>query len=257
MSYYYESKPDTKNYHYINHKISPFVVPHFHSAIEMIFVRRGCMLATINGEEHTVNAGQGCFAGSFSLHSYSELEADTEVYAFVGNSTGFESVFSDIGGVPPAVFEFSDYSLLDKVISIYKNAATDGAMRSVFCGGVALVLSEIAAKNELAASDISIGSGDICSILRYISEHFCEDLTLSRMASEFGYSPQYFSKMFHRYMKINLNEYINIARVNHAKKLLLADSERSVAEIAFESGFSSMPSFYRAYKRVFGKLPRD
>ena len=257
MSYYYESKPDTKNYHYINHKTSPFVASHFHSAIEMIIVRRGRMLATINGEEIVVGAGQGCFVYSFCLHSYSELDSDTEVYAFVGNSADFELIFADVGGVPPVVFEFSDYSLLDKIVGYYKNSATDGVRYSVFRGGIALVLSDIAVKNEICPFDIDNRKNDICAVLKYISEHFREELTLNSLADEFGYSPQYFSKMFHRYMKINLNEYINIARVNHACRLILADSERSVADIAFESGFSSMPSFYRAYKRVFGKLPRD
>jgi AraC-like DNA-binding protein len=57
-------------------------------------------------------------------------------------------------------------------------------------------------------------------------------------------------------MKINLTEYIGIARINYAKKILDIDRKKSVAEIAFESGFSSVPTFYRAYKKVFGTLPR-
>ena len=55
-------------------------------------------------------------------------------------------------------------------------------------------------------------------------------------------------------MNMNMTEYVNIARVNYAKRQL--DTDKSVAEIAFESGFGSLPSFYRAYKKVFGKLPR-
>ena len=55
-------------------------------------------------------------------------------------------------------------------------------------------------------------------------------------------------------MKVNLTEYINIARVNYARKLL--SSDKNVSDVAFESGFNSMPSFYRAYKKVFGILPR-
>jgi len=57
-------------------------------------------------------------------------------------------------------------------------------------------------------------------------------------------------------MRINLTEYIGVARVNYAKKLLDTNRAKSVAEIAFESGFSSVPTFYRAYKKVFGTLPR-
>ena len=92
------------------------------------------------------------------------------------------------------------------------------------------------------------------SILHYINEHYAEPLSLRSLSREFGYSPQYFSKLFHKYMRINLTEYVNIARVNQAKRLL--ESKKSIAEIAFECGFGSTPSFYRAYKKVFGSLPR-
>ena len=55
-------------------------------------------------------------------------------------------------------------------------------------------------------------------------------------------------------MNVNITEYINIARVNYAQKLLADD--KSVAQIAFESCFNSMQSFYRVYKKVFGGWPR-
>ena len=60
--------------------------------------------------------------------------------------------------------------------------------------------------------------------------------------------------MFHKHMNVNLTEYINIARVNYARKLL--SSDKSIAEIAYESGFNSLNSFYRAYKKVYGTPPR-
>ena len=88
MQYYYESKPDTKNYYYINHKTGPYVAAHFHSAIELVIVRRGRMAATVNGKELMIEPGNGCFVNSFCIHSYSELEGDTEVYGpdYLSNS---------------------------------------------------------------------------------------------------------------------------------------------------------------------------
>lgn len=256
MQYYYESKPDVQNYHYINHKKEPFVAPHFHSAIEIVVVRHGCMTAVINGEILSVEAGYGCFVNSFCMHSYSTSAEDTEVYAFVGNTAAFDPVFSDIGGIPPVKFKFDDFSLLDKLITHYNESAEDGIRRSIFRGAASLIPAIIAEKNTLLREDTANSIGEICSMLRYINDHFTEELTLSSLSAKFGYSPQYFSKVFHRYMKINLTEYISVARVNYAKKLLDTNRTKNVAEIAFESGFSSVPTFYRAYKKVFGTLPR-
>jgi AraC-like DNA-binding protein len=137
----------------------------------------------------------------------------------------------------------------------YHERAKNETLRySIFKGAVTLLLSAVAETNDLCPISSRYGSGDICDILLYINEHFTEDLTLNSLSERFGYSPQYFSRLFHRYMKVNLTEYINVARVNYAKKQLTLG--KNVAEIAFESGFGSMPSFYRAYKKVFGELPR-
>ena len=257
MQYYYEAKPDVQNYHYINHKKDPFVAPHFHSAIELVVVRHGCMAAVINGEALTIEEGYGCFVNSFCLHSYSAAAEDTEVYAFVGSTAVFDPVFSDIGGIPPVIFKFDDFSLLDNIVTHYNDSTDDGIRRSIFRGAASLIPAIIAENNTPLQGVSANSTAEICSVLRYISDHFTEELTLSSLSARFGYSPQYFSKLFHRYMKINLTEYISVARVNHAKKLLDTNRAKSVAEIAFESGFSSLPTFYRTYKKVFGTLPRD
>ena len=254
MKYCYESRSDAQNYHYVNHRTGPFVALHFHSAYEMVMVKRGRMLAVVNGEEITVEAGEGCFVDSFSLHSYSELLLDTEVYSFVGSSVDLDTAFSEIGGIPPVKFKFSDFELLDKIFTYYKSI--DGAKGVLFRGAFELVLAVITSENGTVAKKKSDKTADICAILRYISEHFTENISLASISAHFGYTPQYFSKLFHRYMRTNLTEYINVARVNYAKKLFDARTEKNVAEVAFESGFSSLPSFYRAYKKVFGKLPR-
>ena len=256
MSYYYESKPDTQHYHYVNHKAGPFVTSHFHSAIELIMVRRGQMLATVNGKDWIIEAGQGCFIDKFSLHAYSELEPQTEVYAFVGNSAIFDGIFSDLGGIPPTLFSFADFDLLDQIVSHYRETRDEPLQRTLFQGAVRLILAVIVCQNGVCSVAIRQGTSPICDILRYISEHCTEDLSLSSLSSKFGYSAPYFSKLFHQYTHVNLNEYINVARVNRAKQMLEEEPDKTVLQVAFACGFSSATSFYRAYKKVFGALPK-
>ena len=45
-------------------------------------------------------------------------------------------------------------------------------------------------------------------------------------------------------------------RVQKAEALLKADEEKNVLKIAYECGFDSQNTFYRAYKKEFGHLPR-
>jgi AraC-like DNA-binding protein len=254
MSYYYEKKSDQQNYYFANHKTNPFGAVHFHSAREIILVKRGKMRAYINAEKYAVNGGEGCFADSFCTHGFRDMEGDTEVYVFVINSKLFEELTADMDGIPPVQFKFSDFELLDKILGYYENADKEGVRSTVFKGIAAFLLSRIADENELVYKKESTQRSDICDILAYICDHFKEDISLQSLARTFGYSPQYFSSMFHKHMNVNLTEYINIARVNYARKLL--SSDKSIAEIAYESGFNSLNSFYRAYKKVYGTSPR-
>ena len=194
MSYYYESKPDTQHYHYINHKTGPFVASHFHSAIELIMVRRGRMLATINGEDRIIEAGHGCFIDKFSLHAYSELEPQTEVYAFVGNSAIFDGIFSELGGVPPVLFAFTDFALLDRIILHDREARDEAIQRTLFQGAVRLLLSVIVCQNGICSASLPHGTSPICDILRYIGEHCTEELSLASLSSKSGKRPVLFAQ---------------------------------------------------------------
>jgi AraC-like DNA-binding protein len=57
-------------------------------------------------------------------------------------------------------------------------------------------------------------------------------------------------------IKINFCSYINILRVNEACSLL-QQSDKSIIEIAEESGFSSLRTFNRAFLRHVGISPRE
>ena len=254
MSYYYEKNSDVQNYYFVNHKTNPFGAVHFHSAREIILVKKGKMRAYINAEKYAVSGGEGCFADGFCTHGFRDMEGNTEVYVFVINSALFESLTAEIDGIPPAQFKFNDFELLDKLLEHYENARSDSVRAVLFKGMTAFLIARIAEENELVSKRTRVQRNDICDILSYICDHFREDISLQSIAGTFGYSPQYFSSMFHKHMNVNLTEYINIARVNYARRLLKGD--KSVSEIAYESGFNSLNSFYRAYKKVFGVPPR-
>ena len=254
MSYYYEKRSDCKNYHFVNHKTKPYAASHFHSAQEILLVKRGRMLARINEREYHINGGEGCFVDKFCIHGFYDLEDNTEIYVFVGNSDFFEVLQSDMCGMPPVKFNFCDFDLLNKMMECYKGTDNEGIRIILFKSMLSFLMARIAQKNTLTKYREVKSTKDICEILSYICDHFREDISLQSLAEHFGYSPQYFSSMFHKHMNINLTEYINIARVNYARKLLKGD--KSIAEIAYESGFNSLNSFYRAYKKVFGCAPR-
>lgn len=83
-------------------------------------------------------------------------------------------------------------------------------------------------------------------ILQYVDGIFKEKLSLERIARNLGYSREYISRVFHRYMKRGLNDYINERRLDYISR---ADKTRKISELALEAGFSSMQTYYRALNR--------
>jgi YesN/AraC family two-component response regulator len=82
-----------------------------------------------------------------------------------------------------------------------------------------------------------------------------EGLSLNKLSQMLSISTHQLSELLNEYLKTNFNNYINSYRVEYAKSLLLKDLNKSVLEIAFETGFNSKTSFYDAFSKFTGMTP--
>ena len=94
------------------------------------------------------------------------------------------------------------------------------------------------------------------AVAQYLSKHYTEALTLRQVASELGYSYQYLSRAFNKTIGISFKELLNQYRIEHAVELLIK-TDRSITDIAYETGFQSIRSFYRICEKMYGKTPKE
>ena len=87
-----------------------------------------------------------------------------------------------------------------------------------------------------------------------IQKRFPERISLAIIAREVSLCEDHFSKLFKRATGQAFTEYVTGVRIAHARKLLVSSSHR-ISEVAFESGFESLPHFNRMFKRITGKSP--
>lgn len=80
----------------------------------------------------------------------------------------------------------------------------------------------------------------------YLYTHFRENPPLSRLAAICGYSTNYFSRLFTELTGKGYSDFLNTIKINHAR-MLLSSTDKSVAEIAFACGFTSLSNFYRVF----------
>lgn len=94
----------------------------------------------------------------------------------------------------------------------------------------------------------------IRTLVEYINAHFSDPLTLEGLAEKALMNKTYLSTYFKDVMKINVFEYIEQVRINHAC-MLLKTTSLPITDISLDSGFNSVSYFNRIFKRIVGAAP--
>ena len=93
-------------------------------------------------------------------------------------------------------------------------------------------------------------------IIRYIQDHYCENLSIAGLAEQFGLSANYISNLLKQEMGISYNKYITQLRLNRAKELLLS-TRKSVKEITEICGYYSQSHFTKLFLEHEGCPPAE
>ncbi len=85
------------------------------------------------------------------------------------------------------------------------------------------------------------------------------NLTLDVLAKKMGTSRHELSNAINNALKRSFPELLNEVRINHSKNILLQDKNRSMSieTIAYESGFNSLSTFYKNFKKNTGITPAE
>ncbi len=89
----------------------------------------------------------------------------------------------------------------------------------------------------------------------YIEAHLSEPIRLMDIASSVGLSRMHFAAQFRSATGYAPHAYLLQRRVEHAKALL-RHSEKSILDIAVDSGFQSQSHFTTAFRRLVGDTPK-
>lgn len=80
------------------------------------------------------------------------------------------------------------------------------------------------------------------------------NMSLNLLSEHLQITPQYISQFFKKVSGQNLNDYLTVVRMDHAKKLM-ADPQLTNAQIAKMVGYTSDTVFIRVFKKVEGITP--
>jgi two-component system response regulator YesN len=93
-------------------------------------------------------------------------------------------------------------------------------------------------------------------MVRYVHEHYIEDLRLADLAEKVYISRNYLSNIFRDATGETFNDYVTKMRIEKAKSLL-AEGKLMVYEIAERVGYKNVPYFTTLFKKHTGRNPTD
>ena len=261
MNSIYETDADHNDYMLIFPFTSLSVDAHFHKSLEFVYCLEGTTEVFIDGTRYLLNADEIYTIPSYFIH-YNKNIGPNKILSFVFSHNYFHDFEKSYPGLTFPLLLLNHeknreirvlledaFTLLTKNEYNYENIPflKRQAVINEFLYNLANIYS-------LTKHPTKKVTNVILDVLTYINIHYKEKLTVNTLADTFGYSPQHFSEIFNKHVGYNFNTYINNIRIKHALlKLNDPNNKKSHTEIAFECGFNSLATFYRALNKKLNK----
>lgn len=225
---------------------------HAHDYFEIEYIISGKGTVYINEEPYELKPGTVCF---FTPVDFQSIELEDTItllnISFSEDWTDSDTVFELIF---PAIIQNYSLPLADRLLEEYnsKSKYNDIVIKNI----LNIVLTDIVRYMKTHNSTItkklpiSIRRG-----LLYMRQHFNEEITLDAVAHHAFLHPVYFSSLFRETMGVRFSKYLMDMRLEYAKRLLI-NSKKSVTEICYMSGFTSLSHFLRCFKNAYNTSPK-
>ena len=238
---------------------------HWHTDVEIIFLLQGELRVTVDNNPHRLTAGDVVLVNSKSVHSIDCLDGNNlvlvlqflpDIYESEYRKSSFRfnlnTAVSEDG--QPEDLRFLQYILAQIGVEIYLNM--DGSqfyIKSLLYQLIGYLFRytryDIVNRSKSTLQDTDLSRLE--KIVEYISENYQYGFSFNDIAESLNLSVSQCSRFFKEKMGISFTDYLRHVQINHAKELLV-ETDHTVLFISEECGFSSLASFYRAFKHETG-----
>ncbi|AND79496.1 AraC family transcriptional regulator [Streptococcus pantholopis] len=253
---------------------------HSHDFFEMVYVYQGSAVTDINGTVVTLQAGDLCLLNLQSVHkliipdeksiifnllirrelimgNFMDLFKETDFMAFFYTN----SLYANTSKSHFEIFHLKDKNViacLYRIIEefILKEPYYDMIMVSYMTSLLLHLTRLYQDKLDAKIKSKSAGAPNISEILRFIQENYSHRISLSDLASHFGYTERSMMRFLKQYVHHRFTDIVKEFRLNQAC-YFLRGSDDSIDDIARKTGFSSRSYFDKVFKSVFRQTPKD
>ncbi len=220
---------------------------HLHQCFEIIIILSGQMKITVDGKIFVLEKNEALLIFPNQIH---ELESTKSEHILCIFSPRLVQAYTTkvTGKIPRNNKFFPDRYLINalKSLDVLSSSAEKKGVLYSLCGQ----FDKMSEYVEKKADSEKL----LYKIFSFVEDNFSGDCSLSNLSDRIGYDYSYLSRYFKKTIGISFNSYVTHYRLSHAC-YLMENTEQSILQCAYNSGFDSLRNFNRCFKEYLGITP--
>lgn len=249
--------------------------PHWHEWIEIVYVLGDELKIGVNNSIYTMKERDILIVGMGEVHYFLMQPQKCDRIILHFDLSLFDDLSNYISGrriTNPLISFKADNAGLDTIVHDYferlilrvsQEAGTKelgyefivGARIYDIAGGILRYIPN----EKLCPSEMNkhIRRLEILNqVTRYIEENLRDEISLSEVSRAVNFSMYHFTRFFKDTTGMTFWQYLNNYKVSKAVNMLVNTND-SISEIAFNSGFNSIKTFNRVFRQIKGCSPSE
>lgn len=250
---------------------------HWHQHCEILFIHEGTGSVIVNQMTYEIRAGMLFLFPPFKLHRVymkagpqnpyirTNIHFDPNIVMhnlreFPSRRTLFKKLWQ--GNIGASVFDLSSVlEQIEQCLHAFNKSKANTEDESeeentyLFLQLLSIIRDvNINGSNDSSLQDIENPVIYSEMIMRWIEEHYAEEVTLDRIAEYVHLSKFYAARIFRDETGSSIGEYLTVRRIRQACRLLHT-TDLSVEQIGIKVGLPSTPYFIQLFKKAIGTTP--
>lgn len=222
---------------------------------QILYCTKGSGTLLLDGKKIPIPPYTAVFMPAHYPHEYYPNNDVWDVHWVVPAGFAAEDILKHFGLSQPSVFKLNEIKMLEHIFrKMHEAIRSDSVFGNYRASGYLYdFLIEfyrvISGKGTAGALNTAL-----VKAIDYINENFSEHISMDNLCAVSGVSKQYICRLFKVTLGSRPMEYIAKRRIQTAKELL-SGSDKTVEEIALETGFCTASYFCKLFKRYEGITP--
>jgi AraC-like DNA-binding protein len=232
--------------------------------MELLLIYEGCLSLHIGDREITANEKSLVIIPPERAHMgisgddgvrYRTVMFDPAIFYNLTNATDkfLKPIVNQITDFTPVTFDAEIVALCDSLI---KEEASGNIASPLIVIGKVYELLGLLYRRCLCEPVLSAPDSKFKNVIDYINNNFHNDISSFKLSLLFGYDEAYFCRRFKAVTGLTPMNYIQILRLESAKKKIKSE-KLNISEVSALCGFKDASYFTRCFKKRYGVTPAE